>query len=75
MLRNDSLTCGTTQKYLFVEKKMKKMTIMLMRVNPVAEAMLKARKSPQVVPPKKGKKKPHKRVKFSVRSDKYDTEI
>ena len=49
--------------------------IKIIRVNPVAKVMLGHRKSPQVVPPKKGKKKPHKRVKFSVRSDKYDTEI
>ena len=73
MLKIDSLACGTTQKCLFVERKMKK--IKIISVNPVAKVMLGHRKSPQVVPPKKGKKKPHKRVKFSVRSDKYDTEI
>ena len=52
---------------------MKKLEIV--RVNPIAKAMLTDRKSPQVVPPKKGKKKPHKRVKISVRSDIYDTEV
>lgn len=52
---------------------MKKLKIV--RVNPIAKAMLTDRKSPQVVPPKKGKKKPHKRVKISVRGDIYDTEV
>tara|TARA_X000001382_G_scaffold4367_1_gene4049 strand:- start:166 stop:318 length:153 start_codon:yes stop_codon:yes gene_type:complete len=43
----------------------------IMRVNPVAKVMLGQRKSPQVVPPKKGRKKPHKRVKINARSDIY----
>ena len=45
---------------------MKKLKIV--RVNPIAKAMLGNRKSPQVVPPKKGNKKPHKRIKFNKRS-------
>ena len=45
---------------------MKKLKIV--RVNPIAKAMLGNRKSPQVVPPKKGKKKPHKRTKIDKRS-------
>ena len=49
--------------------------IKIVRANPIARVMLSNRKSPQVVPPKKGKKKPHKRVKFNIRSDQYDTEI
>ena len=73
MLRRDSLACGTTQKYLFVEEKMKKLKIV--RVNPVAKAMLGNRKSPQVVPPKKGKKKPHKRTKFYIGSENYESEV
>ena len=73
MLRRDSSACGITQKCLFVEREMKNLKIV--RVNPIAKAMLGHRKSPQVVPPKKGKKKPHKRVRISVRSDIYDTEI
>lgn len=66
MLNRDLLACGTTQKCLFVERKMKKLKIV--RVNPIAKAMLGNRKSPQVVPPKKGKKKPHKRTKIDKRS-------
>jgi hypothetical protein len=73
MLRRDSLACGTTQKCLFVERKMKK--IKIIRVNPVAKAMLGNRKSPQVVPPKKGKKKPYKRTRFNVRSESYESEV
>ena len=49
--------------------------IKIVRVNPVARAMLNDRKSPQFVPPKKGRKKPHKRVNINVRSYDYDTEI
>ena len=49
--------------------------IKIVRVNPIAKVMLSDRKSPQIVPPKKGKKKPHKRVKFNIRSDQYDTEV
>lgn len=52
---------------------MKKLKIV--RVNPVAKVMLSNRKPLQIVPPKKGKKKPHKRVKIDIRSDEYDTEI
>lgn len=65
-MNRDLLACGTTQKCLFVERKMKKLKIV--RVNPIAKAMLGNRKSPQVVPPKKGKKKPHKRTKIDKRS-------
>jgi hypothetical protein len=36
-------------------------------INPVAKAMLQERKSPQVVPPKKGNK-----AKKSRKKDKYD---
>jgi len=46
--------------------------IKIVRVNPVAKAMLGVRKSPQVIPPKKGKKKPYKRTKFNVRSENYE---
>tara|TARA_A100001391_G_scaffold204886_2_gene202292 strand:+ start:998 stop:1150 length:153 start_codon:yes stop_codon:yes gene_type:complete len=42
--------------------------IKIVRVNPVARAMLSDRKSPQFVPPKKGRKKPHKRVRVDIRS-------
>ena len=70
MLRRDSLACGTTQKYLFVVRKMKKLKIVC--VNPIAKAMLGQRKSPQVVPPKKGKKKPYRRTRFDVRSESYE---
>ena len=72
-MKNDLSVCGTTHELQYVERTMKK--IKIVRVNPIAKAMLTDRKSPQVVPPKKGKKKPHKRVKISVRSDIYDTEI
>jgi|TARA_R110002012_G_scaffold304620_3_gene508215 hypothetical protein len=48
-----------------VEIKMKKLKII--RVNPVARVMLSNRKSPQVVPPKKGHKKPYKRIKIDKR--------
>jgi len=72
-LKNDLSVCGTTHELQYVERTMKKLKIV--RVNPIAKAMLTDRKSPQVVPPKKGKKKPHKRVKISVRGDIYDTEV
>ena len=72
-MKNDLSVCGTTHELQYVERTMKKLKIV--RVNPIAKAMLTDRKSPQVVPPKKGKKKPHKRVKISVRNNIYDTEV
>ena len=72
-MKNDLSVCGTTHELQYVERTMKKLKIV--RVNPIAKAMLTDRKPPQIVPPKKGKKKPHKRVKISVRSDIYDTEV
>ena len=72
-MKNDLLVCGTTHELQYVERTMKKLKIV--RVNPVAKVMLSNRKPLQIVPPKKGKKKPHKRVKIDIRSDEYDTEI
>ena len=67
-MKNDLSVCGTTHELQSVERSMKKLKIV--RVNPIAKAMLTDRKSPQVVPPKKGKKNPYKRNKF-----KYGEEI
>ena len=42
--------------------------IKIVRVNPIAKAMLNDRKSPQFVPPKKGKKETTQTCEINMRS-------